>query len=86
MGSLSNLSFLYLHDNELSGSVPPEIGKMRNSSDLNLQHNKLSGSVPPEIGKMANLSSLDLQNNELSGIYSSRNWNDGQISHTTPFK
>ncbi|PIN16588.1 Leucine-rich repeat protein [Handroanthus impetiginosus] len=53
--------------NNLSGSIPPKIGKLFNLKSLWLWGNKLSGSIPLEIWKLYSLSELDLSGNNLSG-------------------
>jgi Leucine-rich repeat (LRR) protein len=39
----------------LSGSIPPELGKLTNVVNLYLTNNQLSGSIPPELGNLTNL-------------------------------
>ena len=58
---------LELSNNELSGEIPPELGKLANLTSLSLAYNALSGEIPPEVGKLVNLTSLDLSWNRLSG-------------------
>ena len=58
---------LYLFDNSLSGSLPPEIGNLTELRGLTLLLNSLSGSLPPEIGDLTELRQLWLQFNDLSG-------------------
>ena len=58
---------LYLDENDLSGTIPPEIGELANLKRLYLDENNLSGPVPPEIGELANLERLRLNENELTG-------------------
>ncbi|MBN2414170.1 T9SS type A sorting domain-containing protein [candidate division KSB1 bacterium] len=61
------VSKINLHNNNLEGPIPPEIGNLTQLKDLNLPVNKLSGSIPAEIGNLTNLSDLALRQNELSG-------------------
>ena len=58
---------LSLFDNDLSGSLPPEIGNLTELRGLSLLSNDLSGSLPPEIGDLTELRELWLQFNDLSG-------------------
>ncbi|WOL00581.1 putative LRR receptor-like serine/threonine-protein kinase [Canna indica] len=70
-GSSRNRSFgitgyLQLSGNQLSGGIPPEIGRMRNISLMHLDVNKLSGRLPFEITKLP-LTVLNVSCNKLSG-------------------
>jgi Leucine-rich repeat (LRR) protein len=58
---------LNLNTNQLSGSIPPELGNLANLQDLHLSHNQLSGSIPPQLGNLTNLQDLSLAVNQLSG-------------------
>ena len=58
---------LNLIDNELSGSIPSELGNLANLTELNLSSNQLSGSIPSELGNLTNLTLLWLADNQLSG-------------------
>ena len=51
----------------LSGSIPPEIGKLAHLEHLSLDGNDLSGRIPQELGSLANLRRLDLSGNALTG-------------------
>jgi Leucine-rich repeat (LRR) protein len=54
--------------NNLSGSIPSNIGELLSMVNLNLSSNELSGTIPASIGSsMTNLQSLDLSNNLLGG-------------------
>lgn len=71
IGNLTNLQSIYLQGspqgNQLTDSIPVEIGKLTKLVSLNLQGNKLTGSIPKEIGKLTNLTSLNLLGNDLTG-------------------
>ena len=58
---------LILSENQLTGSIPPEIGTLENLERLYLPRNRLTGSIPPEIGTLENLKGLRLHNNQLTG-------------------
>ena len=58
---------LYLHDNELSGEIPVELGGLASLQELFLFRNGLSGEIPEELGNLTSLTRLHLHQNELSG-------------------
>ena len=64
---LSNLGSLHLYGNDLSGTIPAELGGLSNLGYLYLHGNDLSGVIPPELGGLSNLGSLYLNSNDLSG-------------------
>ena len=59
---------LHLWNNQLSGTMPSELGSLANLRTLALQDNKLTGSIPPELGNLANLEELSLWGNQLTGL------------------
>lgn len=65
--NLNLMTGLDLSSNNLSGSIPPEIGELRDIIALNLSHNRLSGSIPGTFPNLINIESLDLSYNNLSG-------------------
>lgn len=54
---------LYLPDNALSGSIPPEVGDIVFLERLLLSENNLAGAIPPELANLANLEYLSLSGN-----------------------
>ncbi len=66
-GSPPRVTGLGLDFNGLSGSIPPELGRLANLQALHLDYNELTGSIPPELGCLANLQALHLGYNELTG-------------------
>ena len=56
-----------LYNNQLTGSIPPEIGNLTNLVWLGLYDNQLTGGIPSEIGNLTNLTSLILSGNQLTG-------------------
>jgi len=65
--NLDLMTGLDLSSNNLSGSIPAEIGELREIIALNLSHNRLSGSIPESFSNLINIESLDLSYNNLSG-------------------
>jgi hypothetical protein len=67
------LKGLYLHDNQLSGSIPSELGNLINLMVLWLHNNQLCGEIPVELKNLSNISlpnqyraELKLDNNHLT--------------------
>ena len=58
---------LWLPYNNLSGSIPAELGNLSNLVELQLPENRLTGSIPAELGSLGNLEDLDLSFNPLTG-------------------
>ncbi len=50
---------MILTSNQLTGPIPPELGRLRNLDGLNLSDNALTGSIPPELGQLVTLGGLD---------------------------
>ena len=68
MDSDGHVTYLSLFKNNLSGTIPPEIGNLTSLQEgLSLGSNSLTGPIPPEIGNLANLQALSLSINSLSG-------------------
>ena len=58
---------LQLINNNLTGSIPTQLGNLTEMIQLDLHHNELSGSIPAALGNLSNLEYLALRANELSG-------------------
>ena len=64
---MANLTDLALYSNQLTGSIPAEIGNMTKLEHLGLFSNQLTGSIPIEIGNLTNLKYLTMYSNQLTG-------------------
>lgn len=62
-----SVSGLDLSFNNLSGTIPPELGNLTHLQELLLDSNQLSGPIPPELANLLNLQELRMDNNQLSG-------------------
>ena len=67
MGNLDKLLRLSLGKNQLTGTIPTQLGDLDNLTFLGLSSNQLTGSIPPELGNLTNLEGLYLNNNQLTG-------------------
>ena len=67
ISNLNSLTSLSLYANNLSGSIPTEVGSLRKLKNLNLSDNLLVGGIPESIGNLTLLESLSLSNNKLTG-------------------
>ncbi|KAG6683271.1 hypothetical protein I3842_12G004300 [Carya illinoinensis] len=56
-----------LRNNNLSGTIPTEIGCLKRLRNLDLSHNKLKGTIPTQISELTDLEYLDLSANHLYG-------------------
>ena len=58
---------LWLGQNNLTGSMPPEIGSLTRLELLSAWGNKLSGIIPPELGKLSRVTYIELGTNAFEG-------------------
>jgi Leucine-rich repeat (LRR) protein len=66
-GGNANVTQINLGNNQLIGSIPPELGNLSNLQALSLNRNQLSGDIPAELENPANLQSIILEFNQLTG-------------------
>eukprot|EP00850_Spirogloea_muscicola_P015581 SM000121S25978 [mRNA] locus=s121:45434:65270:- [translate_table: standard] len=78
LGNLTQLVRLYLARNNLTGAIPPELGRLQHlepdraaataaSRSEVLGRNRLQGHIPPELGRLSKLAYLHLSDNFLEG-------------------
>ena len=73
LGNLINLTVLNLHNNEVTGPIPPELGELTELVELTLNNNELTGPIPAELGNLTELTqSLNLHDNEAHRSYPCR--------------
>ena len=61
-----SLTDLVLRNNELTGSIPSELGSLSNLTALSLEYNQLTGPIPTELGNLSKLQFLNLGDNQLT--------------------
>ena len=61
------VSGLFLHRNQLTGTIPPELGTLSSLEWVSLYQNQLTGEIPAELGNLTNLAHLRLDGNRLTG-------------------
>ena len=64
---MTSLQRLYLYDNQLTGTIPSELGSLTSLLYLSLWSNQLTGAIPSELGDLTNLQRLYLYDNQLTG-------------------
>ncbi len=64
-----------LHNNNVVGIIPSEIGELDSLERLELWYNSLSDSIPPEIGLLTNLERIRIGNNQFTGPIPDEMWN-----------
>ncbi len=64
---MRRLQYLSVSGNELTGTMPPELGDLEQLHWIFLWGNQLSGSIPEEIGDLERLFTLYLHDNQLEG-------------------
>lgn len=67
LGNLTNLTGLYLSNNNLTGIIPASLGQLSRLSVLDFSDNSFSGSIPGSFANLENLTLLNISSNSLSG-------------------
>jgi len=63
----TNVTSLYFQNNQLSGSIPTQLGNLTKLTFLDLYYNHLTGSIPTQLGNLTKLTTLYLPGNQLTG-------------------
>ena len=99
VGALHNLSWIDMSINEISGSLPAEIGNIQNIEVINMAWNRLDGGLPTTMGALnangyASLNELSFEYNQMGGTLPSElglltkvrmfNFGHNSISGTIP--
>ncbi|KAK3217855.1 hypothetical protein Dsin_011825 [Dipteronia sinensis] len=67
MKNMTSLSFLELRNNNISDSIPSNIGEFQSLQHLDLSFNNLGGDIPNSLFNLSSLANLFLGNNKLNG-------------------
>ncbi|KAK0596069.1 hypothetical protein LWI29_012545 [Acer saccharum] len=67
MKNMKSLSFLELRNNNISDSIPSNIGEFQSLQHLDLSFNNLGGDIPDSLFNLSSLANLFLGNNKLNG-------------------
>jgi len=70
-----------LSNNNLTGTIPPEIGQLAALTRLNMHSNNLSGNTPSTIGNLSELLQIWLFKNQLSGMLPPEIGNLSNLTH-----
>ena len=65
---LTKLVDLDIDHNELTGSIPTELGNLINITQIDLDENNLNGTIPTEFGRMTKARAIELSKSEPSNI------------------
>ena len=66
-GSYGRVQSIELTNNNLTGSLPPELGRLTKMFFLSLYSNEITGPIPPELGNLSDLWNFVLSFNNLTG-------------------
>ena len=61
----SNLTVLWLHGNQLTSPIPPELGELTLLEWLWLHTNQLSSAISWELGNLSSLTNLEISGNQI---------------------
>ncbi|XP_048137816.1 leucine-rich repeat protein 1-like isoform X2 [Rhodamnia argentea] len=67
LSHLVNMQYFMVFGNEISGTIPGELGNWKMLVSLGLQQNQLSGPIPASLGQLKSVRFMTLNSNKLSG-------------------
>ncbi|KAA3490270.1 reverse transcriptase [Gossypium australe] len=67
LGNITTLKYLSLENNQFSGTIPPEFGRLVNLENLTLNANYLTGKFPSSLANLSNLKELRISSNNFTG-------------------
>ncbi|CAH2074709.1 unnamed protein product, partial [Thlaspi arvense] len=67
VGNLTQLIFLLLSGNQLTGPLPQELGSLSNLLILQIDYNDLSGELPTSLANLKKLKHFHMNNNSITG-------------------
>jgi Leucine rich repeat len=67
LGLLTQLTYLWLSNNQLTGTIPSTLGSLTQLTHLVLSKNSLTGTIPSTLGSLTLLNGLYLYGNQLNG-------------------
>ena len=67
INSYGRVRSIQLTDNNLTGSLPPELSRLTEMFFLSLYSNEITGPIPPELGNLSDLGYFVLSSNNLTG-------------------
>uniref|UniRef100_A0A7S2ERU3 Disease resistance R13L4/SHOC-2-like LRR domain-containing protein n=1 Tax=Trieres chinensis TaxID=1514140 RepID=A0A7S2ERU3_TRICV len=67
LGVSPTIKVLDLSDNELTGTLPAQIGLLKKLGKLNLSYNDLDGPLPTEIGELSSIVKINMTANAFTG-------------------
>ena len=67
LGSPSRVTELNLSSSDLTGTIPPDLGRLDGLEFIRLVNNQLTGAIPAELGSLASLRAILASDNQLTG-------------------
>ena len=72
LGSPGRVTSLVLTSEGLTGTIPPDLGRLDGLEHLWLNYNQLTGEIPAALGSLGNLLDLQLGNNQFDRLHPAR--------------